>query len=200
MNPMHLWQREYFGLEGLMRSSQLMSRSDTGLLVIDVQGKLMEKIPGKEGIIARISLLIEGAKILGVPIQTTEQYPKGLGPTVPELVASLPKPLEKLSFSCAAVPEVTAFFQTKNIKKILLAGVETHVCVMQTGLDLTAQGFQVYLAVDGTGSRNELDRDLGLRRMEKAGVVLTTSEAALFEWTEKAGTPEFKQISNLIKG
>lgn len=181
-----------------MRSPQLMSRSDTGLLVIDVQGKLMEKIPGKEGIIRRIGQLIVGAKILGVPVQATEQYPKGLGPTVPELSAELPARLEKLSFSCGEVPEVAAFFKSKNVKKVLLAGVEAHVCVMQTALDLIAQGFQVYLAADAAGSRHAKDLELGLRRMERSGVILTTAEAALFEWTERAGTPEFKQISKLI--
>src|SRR6185436_6425292 len=100
-----------------MRSSQLMSRSDTLLLIIDIQAKLMEKIPGKEGIIARVGLLLEGAKLLGVPIRATEQYPKGLGPTVPELAGRLPKPDEKLSFSCAAVPEITGFLHSKQIKK-----------------------------------------------------------------------------------
>ena len=176
-----------------------MNRSDTGLLVIDVQGKLMEKILGKEEILSRIGILVEGAKILGLPIQATEQYPKGLGATVPELAEKLPARQEKLSFSCAAVPEVTAFFQSKKIQKVLLAGVETHVCVAQTALDLISQGFQVYVVVDATGSRHEMDREVGLRRMEKSGVTLTTTEAALFEWTEKAGTPEFRQISQLIK-
>src|ERR1019366_3248337 len=108
----------------------------------------------------------------------------------PELAEKLPARLEKLSFSCAAVPEVVTFFQSKKIQKVLLAGVETHVCVMQTALDLISQGFQIYVAVDATGSRHEMDREVGLRRMEKSGVTLTTTEAALFEWTEKAGTPE----------
>jgi nicotinamidase-related amidase len=143
-------------------------------------------------------MLVEGANILGLPVQATEQYPKGLGPTVPELAAKLPTRLEKLSFSCAAVPEITTFFQSKKVQKVLLAGVETHVCVMQTALDLVSQGFQVYVAADATGSRHEVDRELGLRRMEKSGVTLTTTEAALFEWTEKADTPEFKRISRLI--
>jgi nicotinamidase-related amidase len=176
-----------------------MSRSDTGLLVIDVQDKLMEKIPGKEGIVARIGQLVEGARILQVPVQATEQYPKGLGPTVPELSGRLSARREKLSFSCAGLPEVAPSFQAKGVKKVLLAGVETHVCVLQTAFDLSAQGFQVYVAADATGSRHEMDGELGLRRMEKAGIVLTTTEAALFEWTERAGTPEFKQISQLIK-
>ena len=181
-----------------MRSPNLMSRSDSGLLVIDVQSKLMAKIPWQERITARIVQLARGAGILGLPVQATEQYPKGLGPTVPELADLLPPRLEKLSFSCAALPEVSAFFQSEKVQKVLLVGVEAHVCVMQTALDLMAQGFQIFLAVDAVGSRHETDKETGLRRMERSGAVLTTTEAALFEWTEKAGTPEFKQISRLI--
>ncbi len=181
-----------------MRSPFLMSRGDSGLLVIDVQGKLMDKIPGKDRIISNIARLVEGAQILGIPTQATEQYPKGLGPTVPELAHLLPPRLEKISFSCGVLPEITGFFQSGNIRKVLLAGVEAHVCVLQTALDLVTKDFQVYLTVDATGSRHDQDQELALRRMERSGVILTTTEAALFEWTEKAGTPEFKLISQLI--
>jgi len=175
-----------------------MSRNDTGLLVIDVQEKLMGKIEKGPRVIQNIQMLVRGACLLGLPVYATEQYPKGLGPTVPELSSQLPLKQEKLSFSCTALPEMTGFFRQKNVKKLLLAGVEAHVCVQQTALDLLAEGFQVYLAADAAGSRHAEDRELGLRRMEKAGVVLTSAEAALFEWTEKAGTPEFKEISKLV--
>ena len=181
-----------------MRSFRLMNRNDTGLLVIDLQTKLLEKISHKDKIIPKTLLLVEGAKILGVPVFATEQYPKGLGPTVPELAGLLANKLEKISFSCGVLPEVVKFFKSKSAKKILLAGIETHVCVLQTALDLMEQGFDVYLAVDAVGSRHEQDREWALRRLETAGVILTTAEAALFEWTEKAGTPEFKEISRLV--
>lgn len=181
-----------------MRSPNLMSRNDSGLLVIDVQGKLMSKILGGKSIVSNIVKLVESAKILSIPLQATEQYPKGLGLTVPELADLLPARLEKLSFSCGVLPEVTDFFAEKHIRKILLGGVETHVCVQQTALDLASNGFQPYVAVDAVGSRNAIDREQALRRMERSGVILTTTEAALFEWTEKAGTPEFKRISRLI--
>jgi nicotinamidase-related amidase len=177
-----------------------MNRSDTGLLVIDLQVKLLGAIPQGESIVRRAAQLIEGAKILGIPVLATEQYPKGLGPTHPELLSKLDPPLEKLHFSSAALDGVVSFFKGRNIKKILLAGVETHVCVLQTALDLAAMGFGVYGAVDAMGSRFAQDHDWSLKRMEKAGVILTTVEAALFEWTEKAGTPEFKEISRLVKG
>jgi len=181
-----------------MRSPHLMNRNDTGLLVIDIQTKLVEKIPQKTQVIANSLKLIKGANILGVPVYGTEQYPKGLGPTVTELVDQLPAKLEKVSFSCGVLPEVIEFFKSKKIQKILVTGIEAHVCVLQTTLDLMAQGFEVYLAADAVGSRDEQDLEFGLKRMERAGVVLTTSEAALFEWTEKAGTPEFKEISKLV--
>lgn len=182
-----------------MRNPQLMNRFDTGLLIIDLQVKLLGAIPQSEFIVRRAAQLIEGAKILGIPVLATVQYPKGLGPTHPGLLPKLDPPLEKLDFSSAALEGVVSFFKVRNIQKILLAGVETHVCILQTALDLAAMGFRVYGAVDAMGSRFERDRDWALRRMEKAGVVLTTCEAALFEWAERAGSPEFKQISRLVK-
>jgi nicotinamidase-related amidase len=181
-----------------VRSPELMTRTDTGLLVIDIQTKLMDKIPERDHVIANVVRLVEGARVLGIPVQGTEQYPKGIGPTVSELAPRLPACQEKLSFSCCGLPEVTEQFRQRGVQKILLTGIETHVCVQQTALDLVAHGFRVYVASDAVASRKELDRDFGLRRMERAGVVLTTTEAALFEWTERAGTPEFKQISRLV--
>jgi nicotinamidase-related amidase len=175
-----------------------MSKNDTGLLVIDIQTKLMDKIPQQFEVITNTLKLVKGAKLLGLPVYATEQYPKGLGPLVSELADHLPDKLEKVSFSCGVLPEVIEFFKSKSVTKVLVTGVEAHVCVLQTALDLMAQGFQVYLAADAVGSRHEQDLELGLRRLEQSGVVLTTSEAALFEWAEKAGTPEFKEISKLV--
>lgn len=181
-----------------MRSPELMTRNDTGLLVIDVQTKLMDKMRDRDAVIANVARLIDGAAVLGMTVQATEQYPKGIGPTVPELVERLPVRPEKLTFSCCGLPDVAEQFRSRGVQKILLAGIETHVCVQQTALDLIAQGFRVYVAADAVTSRVDTNRELALRRMERAGVVLTTTEAALFEWTERAGTPEFKQISKLV--
>ena len=181
-----------------MRSPHLMSRADSGLLVIDVQKKLMERIKDRDQIVAGIVRLVEAARILGMPVQATEHYPKGIGPTVPELDCRLPDRAEKLSFSCCGLPEVTGPLESLGVRNVLLAGIETHVCVQQTALDLLAHGFGVYAAVDAIGSSRAIDREVALRRMEHAGVVLTTTEAALFEWIEVAGTPEFKQVLQLI--
>jgi nicotinamidase-related amidase len=176
-----------------------MSAADTALAVIDVQEKLIPHVVGSARLVWNIGRLLEGGKRLGLPALATEQYPKGLGQTVPELAARLGSPPEKLSFSCAGCEAFDRELARLDRAKVLLAGIETHVCVQQTALDLMSQGYRVYLAVDAVGARLPLDHDTALRRMELAGAVLTTTEAALFEWCQQAGTPEFKAISNLVR-
>jgi nicotinamidase-related amidase len=176
-----------------------MSSADTGLLVIDVQEKLVPKIPQADTLVRNIGFLIDGARQVGVPIQATEQYPKGLGATVPELASRLPVRPDKLAFSCCAVPSVVEALEKQGRPKVVLAGIETHVCVQQTALDLLAQGFQVYVAADAVGSRYAVDHEYALRRMERAGAVLVTSETAVFEWVGGAEHPNFKAISKLIQ-
>jgi len=181
-----------------MRSAELMSRGDSGLLVIDVQVRLMARMPDADRVIANIIRLVEGARLLSIPCEATEQYPKGLGPTVPEVASRVASRPEKLTFSCSGVAGLAERFKAAGANKILLAGVEAHVCVLQTALDFLAGGFRVYAAADAIASQRGADRDLAFRRLERSGAVLTTTEAALFEWTEKAGTPEFKEMSRLV--
>lgn len=176
-----------------------MSSADTGLLVIDVQDKLMVKIPDADRLVSNIGFLIDCARILDVPVQATEQYPKGLGPTVPALLAKLPERKEKVEFSCCGVASVPEEFRRGGRPKVLLAGIEAHVCVQQTALDLLAQDFRVYLPIDAVASRNPFDRDCAMRRLEKAGVILTTAESAVFEWMGGSNHPRFKDISKLVK-
>ena len=183
----------------LPRSPELMNRGDTALLVVDVQGKLVQLIPGHEHLVWNIGRLIDGAKILGLPVLATEQYPKGLGPTSPELAAKLGSIPAKLAFSCGECGELFEELGQKGIHRVLVCGIEAHVCVQQTVHDLLAAGFRVYIAADAVGARGRLDYEIALRRMDSAGATLTTVEAALFEWCDVAGTPEFKQISNLVK-
>ena len=183
----------------LTRSPEMMSRGDTALLVIDVQEKLIPLITQQETIVWNIRRLLEAAEILGLFVAATEQYPQGLGKTVEALSQVLREISEKTAFSCARVPGLLASFSERNIRKLLVVGIETHVCIEQTALDMLSAGLGVYVAVDAVGSRNTLDRDIALRRMETAGAILTTTEAALFEWCEIAGTPEFKQISKLVR-
>ena len=181
------------------RSPELMSAADTALLVVDVQEKLIPLIPGRERIVWNIRRLIDGAKILGVPVVATEQYPKGLGRTVAELAERLESPPEKLLFSCRECESIFTSLTERGIQKILVVGIESHVCVQQTVLDLLAAGLRIYVAVDAIGARFSIDHETALRRIDSSGAVLTTTEAALFEWCEAAGTPQFKQISALVR-
>ncbi len=183
----------------LPRSPELMSRRDSALLVVDVQGKLITLVPGHERIIWNIRRLLDAAKLLGVPSFGTEQYPKGLGPTVPILAERLGKIPDKLSFSCGECGAIFTDLDERNIAKVLVVGIEAHVCVQQTVLDLLAAGFRVYVAVDAVGSRYDIDRETAFRRLESAGATLTTTESAMFEWCERSGTPEFKEISRLVQ-
>lgn len=183
----------------LPRSPELLSRSASALLAIDLQARLMPAIAGNSRIVWNVGRLADGARALGVTVLATEQNPSKLGGTIPDLAERLGSPASKLRFSCGERGELFRGLQERGIYQVLLAGVETHVCVLQTALDLQADGFRVFLAVDATGSRSDLDRDVAFRRMEGAGVTLTTTESALFEWCEVAGTPEFRRISELAK-
>jgi nicotinamidase-related amidase len=176
-----------------------MSRRDSALLVVDVQGKLITLVPGHQQIIWNIRRLLDAAKTLGVPSYGTEQYPKGLGPTVPVLAERLGTIPNKQSFSCGECGAIFQDLDKRGISKVLVIGIEAHVCVQQTVLDLTAAGYRVYLAVDAVGSRFDIDRETALRRMQSSGATLTTTEAAMFEWCERSGTPEFKEISRLVQ-
>ncbi len=181
------------------RSHDLMSRDDTALLVVDVQDRLLRVIPHRELLVWNIRRLIDGAKLLGLPTTATEQYPQGLGKTAAVLAERLGEIPAKVMFSCRECSDLFGGFADHGRQKVLVVGIETHVCVQQTVLDLLSEGFRVYVAVDAVGSRHELDYRIAIQRMESAGTTLTTTEAALFEWCEVAGTPEFKQISLLVR-
>ena len=181
------------------RSPELMSCGDTALLVVDVQEKLVAAIADGPRVAWNIRRLIDGAKVLGLAVVATEQYPKGLGPTVHELAERLGIMPSKLTFSYGGCPGLLDELQARGIHKILVCGIETHVCVQQTVLDLLTDGWRVYVAANAVGSRFEIDHRIALGRMDSAGATITTAEAALFEWCEAAGTAEFKQISQLSR-
>jgi nicotinamidase-related amidase len=176
-----------------------MSAADTALLVIDVQERLMVKIPSAESLVRNIAFLIDAARLLNLPVLATEQYPKGLGPTVTELARRLPERPDKVVFSSCAIPSVVDTLHRQARPKVVLAGIEAHVCVLHTALDLLARDFRVYLPTDALASRYAIDHDTALRRLERAGAIVTTSEMAVFEWIGGAGHPQFKQISALIQ-
>lgn len=176
-----------------------MSCGDTGLLVIDMQEKLLPKIPKSGDLIRNVAFLIDAATQLSMPVQATEQYPKGLGPTVPELVKRLHDRPDKVSFSCCAIPSVVEKFRIDARPRILVAGIEAHVCVQQTALDLLALDFRVYIAADAVGSRFDIDQHYALDRLQKAGCIITTCETAVFEWVGGSDHPQFKKISTLVQ-
>lgn len=176
-----------------------MGRHDTALLVIDVQEKLAPRIAGHERIVWNAGRLIDGARLLGLPVIATEQYPQGLGPTVPELRQRIDQIDVKRMFSCRECAARLVPLREGGRPNLLLCGIETHVCVLQTALDLMADGFGVFLAVDAAGARSSLDHEIAMRRMEACGATLCTTESALFEWCESSDASEFKSISGLVR-
>jgi nicotinamidase-related amidase len=176
-----------------------MSPEDTVLVVVDVQEKLMPLVRDAARITWNLRRLLDGAEAVGLRVLATEQYPQGLGPTVPELAGRLGTVPSKMSFSCGGCEPLAQSLQAANASKVMVCGIEAHVCVQQTVLDLLANGYRVFVPVDGVGSRYQIDYDTGLKRMESAGATLTTTEAALFEWCQMSGTPVFKKISLLVR-
>jgi len=169
----------------------------TTLIVVDVQEGFRKAIPDFDRVAKAAVTLINGAEVLGVPIVVTEQYPKGLGETAVEVAEHLPEgsePLEKVRFSAAEAEG----FSLDGRDQALVCGIESHVCVSQTTIDLLEAGVEVQVPLDGVGSRTEENKRVGLHKMERAGAILTSVEAALFELLGGAGTDEFKLIQRLI--
>ncbi|KTC65799.1 YcaC like amidohydrolase (plasmid) [Legionella adelaidensis] len=174
----------------------LLEKDRSCLFLIDVQEKLTPYVLNSEGVIARCQWLLRLAKRLEVPIQVSEQYPSGLGGTIEPLREFLPqKCLTKVHFSSYQDPHFNEFWQGVDRNQVIIAGIETHVCVMQTALDMQAAGLNVFVVVDAVSSRNELDHRYGLKRMKAHGIELITAEMVFFEWLRKAGSPEFKELS-----
>lgn len=183
----------------LPRSPELMNPSETGLLVVDAQEKLLAVIPRRAEVVWNTRRLLDAAATLGVATAATEQYPEKLGGTASELRERLGTIPDKLAFSACACDSIFESWRAEGRFRVLVTGIETHVCVMQTAFDLAADGWLVYVAVDAVATRHDVDHQTALRRMETAGIVLTTTEAAMFEWCRVAGSPEFKTISALSK-
>jgi nicotinamidase-related amidase len=184
-----------------MRHPNLLRKDDTLLVIVDIQTKLLNVIFEKERLISSCRKLIQAAKILEIPMLMTEQYPKGMGPTDPEILKLVEdlKAIEKIHFSCCGADEFKKRIKSFNKKQIVVMGIEAHVCVLQTVHDLLHQGYFVYVPYDATSSRKESDYRNALDRMRQAKAVIGSVESAIFELLEKAGTPVFKEISKIIK-
>lgn len=175
----------------------LLEAQKSCLLLIDVQEKLTSKILRHEELITNCRWLLQVAHRLNVPILGSEQYPKGLGHTVSQLRELIPAYawMEKLHFSCASDKACLTKIDAANRSQIVIAGIEAHVCVMQTAIELQGNGKQVYVVADAVSSRHELDLKMALQRMRAAGIQIVTKEMLLFEWLHQSGTAEFKQMS-----
>ncbi len=179
-----------------------LDRSRAAILIVDVQDRLTPAMPPEA--LARVvkygRALIGAGKELGLPVLATEQYPKGLGRTVPELREALPAaPLEKVHFSCGADPAFAAALEATGRRQVVIAGMETHVCVFQTARDLAAMGYEVHVCADAVSSRTEEHRRTGLELCREAGAVITTAETAIFDLLHRAATDEFRKVAPLVR-
>ena len=178
-----------------------LRRKLAGIVVVDIQEKLLPAIFEKERMLRNAVCLLKGAGILQVPVLATEQYPRGLGSTVQSIRDAVPglSALEKVAFSSCGAAGFMEALASKGISDVILCGMETHVCVLQTTLDLVENGFRVFVVSDAVSARTSENHRLGLQRMHDAGGVIVSVEMVLFELLEKAGTPEFKQVLELLK-
>jgi nicotinamidase-related amidase len=177
--------------------SRVLDRDRAALVVVDVQEAFRPAVVDFERVAAEVAKLIRGAQALGVPVVATEQYPKGLGRTVPEVADHLggTEPIEKVCFSAAEADG----FDLDGRDQALICGIESHVCVSQTAHDLLDRGVEVHVAADAVSSRTPENRDVGLHKMERSGAVITSVETALFELVGAAGSDEFKTVQGLVK-
>jgi nicotinamidase-related amidase len=172
----------------------LLQRDRATLIVVDVQEAFRSYASFAE-VADSCAKLLEGARILALPSVVSEQYPKGLGSSAPELGLQDEPRIEKTVFSAARAEG----FDLHGARQAIVCGIETHVCVSQTVHDLLADGVEVHVPADAVGSRHQLDYERGLERLQRAGAIVTTVESVLFELLERAGTPEFKAVQGLIK-
>ncbi|NPA37453.1 MAG: hydrolase [Chlorobi bacterium] len=170
-------------------------------VVIDIQERLLPHMYEKDEVVKNTNILIQGLKQLDIPVMVTEQYRKGLGETVEEIAKQIEEfpHYEKITFSCCDDPKFVENIELSTKRSVIIAGIESHVCVLQTAIDLKHRGFIPYVVTNCTSSRKPEDKKTALIRMQQEGIFLTTYEAILFELARKAGTDEFKAISRLVK-
>ncbi|PID60329.1 MAG: hydrolase [Ignavibacteriae bacterium] len=182
------------------RHKIILKKETTALLIVDIQERIVKVMRNHKSLVESVLKLIKGAKTLNLKVFYTEQYPKGLGSTLPIIKNELQdEAIQKLSFSCSGAENLFEELKRNNIKQVIVCGIESHVCVQQTVLDLLSNSFQVNVPADGVSSRKEIDYNTALSRMGKHGAEITTVESILFELLEVCGTPEFKEISKIIK-
>jgi nicotinamidase-related amidase len=179
----------------------MLTTDNTVLVIIDVQDRLVRVMPDKERLVQNLQKLIKGVRVFNIPVIMTEQYPAGLGPTLPEITGLLPdvKPIDKFCFSCWDDERFRQELESLKRQQVLIAGIEAHVCVYQTAMDLRGKGYEVQVVVDCISSRDQQNKEVCLTRMTNAGIDPTTVEMALFELLKVAQGDKFKQISSIVK-
>ena len=185
-----------------MQHESILRKKDTLFLIIDIQERLLPAVCANEEVLKNAGILAQAAGILNIPLIISEQYPKGLGNTVGELMALTPEEtsvIAKTTFSCMQCEELNKAIKNSMASQVVICGIESHICVAQTALDLAATGIQVHIIADAVSSRKPDNKSIALQRLSRAGVILSNTESALFELLGKAGGDEFKAISRLIK-
>jgi nicotinamidase-related amidase len=185
-----------------MNMNLKLERTKAAVLVVDIQARLTPAMPpdALARVVKYTRALVGMAKELGLPVLASEQYPKGLGPLIPEVKDILPSPpLEKVHFSCGADPGFAAALEKTGRRQVVVCGMETHVCVFQTVRDLLSHGYEVHVCADAVSSRTEEHRRVGLELCRQAGAIVTTAETAIFDLLHQAGTAEFRKVAPLVK-
>ena len=179
----------------------LLNKENTGLIIVDVQEKLMQVMGNPDRVTDRIVKLLHLSRVFNLPVILTEQYSKWLGPTLPPIKESLPEydPIEKLDFNSCSVDIFNKRVEAAGLRNIILTGVETHICVFQTCVSLLEKGYSVHVPHHAVDSRTEDNWNIGLSLMKEAGAVITSTETIIFQILKKAGTPEFKKMLKTIK-
>jgi nicotinamidase-related amidase len=179
----------------------MLEIKDCCLVVVDVQGKLAQLMYNKQALIKNIQIFIQASKILDIPILWCQQCPDALGPTIPEVAELLTgnEPINKATFSCCGEDSFNDRLQVLNRRQVLLCGIEAHVCIYQTAIDLLRKGYKVNVIADAVSSRTQENKNIAISRIAAEGVRISCTEMALFELLKTAEHPQFKQIAKLIK-
>ena len=186
-----------------MRHPKLFERSNSVLVVVDIQEPFLKPVHHRDEVVGRSRFLIQCARVLDVPILATLQYATKMGQMIPEIAEVLPEscvPVDKLCFSSFGAEEFARSLQETGRRQVVLCGIETHICVCQTAHDLLHAGYTVGVAFDAVSGRGKAAHKSALRRMEAAGAVIASSESVVYEWLYQSGTPEFKQVLQIVKG
>lgn len=185
-----------------MRHSQILQAHRSVLVVVDMQEPFLRSIYERERIVERCRLLIQSANILKVPVIATLQYAQKMGGVVPDIAEVLPEgcaPIDKMYFSCYGSEPFRMALMATGRTQVVLCGVESHICVMQTALDAQSAGFHVQVPEDAVSSRSRENWQIAMHRLRHAGIVVTCAESVVYEWLVQAGTDEFRQILPLVK-